>query len=127
MIVRQPLWLAVGWIHADNVIADDKSNDADAGTSHGWRAVERQRPAVLARRPRAPLIVPLFPFPDTSAVVGPDPASNGTPPPDRAGAGAASTVVAVGNGRVGAEVPGGVDGAGPGSGTSSTAVSPVSL
>ena len=32
MIVRQPLWLAVGRIHADSVIAVLRSSDAESAT-----------------------------------------------------------------------------------------------
>src|SRR5262245_66590929 len=96
MIVRQPLWLAVGWIHAISVIPDDSPSDGDDGTL--TRPVEplndNAPPYLPVTHDVPPEIVPLFPFPDTSANVDPDPASNVYPATRPAGAGGASTVVA---------------------------------
>ena len=97
MIVRQPLWLAVGWIHAISVIADDNPSDGDAGTL--TRPVEplndNAPPYLPVVHDVPPEIVPLFAFPDTSTNDDPDPASNVYPATKPAGAGGASSVVAL--------------------------------
>src|SRR5262245_66194542 len=96
MIVRQPLWLAVGWIHAISVIPDDSPSDGDDGTL--TRPVEplndNAPPYLPVTHDVPPEIVPLFPLPDTSANVDPAPASNVYPATRPAGPGGASTALA---------------------------------
>src|SRR4029453_14018755 len=96
MIVPQSLWLAVGSIHAISVIADDNPSDGDAGTL--TRPVEPSNdnapPYLPVVHDAPPVIVPLFPFPDTSTNVDPDPASNVYPATRPGGGGGTSTVVA---------------------------------
>jgi hypothetical protein len=76
-IVRQPLWLAVGWIHADNVIPGVKANDGEAGTF-----TTLFEPLKLKAVPNLPgsqvpfVIVPVFPLPDASATEVPAPSPN---------------------------------------------------
>ena len=97
MIVRHPDCDTVGSIHADNVIADDNLNDADDATcttlldplNHN---APPYRPCVDHD---APVIEPVFPFPDTSATDEPDPASNEYPATNPAGTGEPAGVVAL--------------------------------
>ena len=52
MIVRQPLWLAVGWIQADSVIAVLRSSEAESGTRTGLLV-----PLKLSASPYRPWVV----------------------------------------------------------------------
>ena len=75
MIVRHPLCAAVGWIHADSVIAVLTFSDADPGIA--TRLFVPLKLSAAPYRPLvvhvAPLIVPVLPFPEASATVGPLP------------------------------------------------------
>src|SRR4051794_6356368 len=76
MMVRHPLCVAVGSIHAINVIADDRPNDAEAGTlTRAFVPLKLSAPPYLPETQPAPAIVPSLPLPDVSATVAPEPAS----------------------------------------------------
>jgi hypothetical protein len=93
-IVRHPLWLTDGSIHAANVIADVKLNDADAGTlTRSLDPLKLNAPPNFPGTHVPPEIDPLFPFPDTSANVDPVPASNVYPATNPTGGGDPATVV----------------------------------
>ena len=96
MIVRHPLCAAVGWIHAANVIADDQIQRRRRRHTAPrlLDPLKLNAAAVLARGTHvAPVIVPVFPFPDTSATVVPDPLER-IPRHQPAGGGGARAVVA---------------------------------
>ena len=78
-MVRQPLCAAVGWIHASSVMAAPRFSDAELGHAHqAVDAVEAQRAAEApCGAPGAPpLIVPVLPLPEASAMVVPAPSLN---------------------------------------------------
>src|SRR4051794_16235179 len=94
-MVRQPLWLAVGWIHADRVIPVLRLSAAELATLTRLlvplklRAVPL-RPAVVQV---APASVATFPFPETSALVVPAPSLNAHAPTRPGGVDPAAPVV----------------------------------
>ncbi len=98
MMVRQPLWLAVGMTQADSVIAVVRPSDAESGDpDQAGRAVERQRAAVPARRRPGgtPSTVPVLPLPGRIRGRAAGPSLNAQAPTRPAGGGGASVVVAV--------------------------------
>jgi hypothetical protein len=96
MIVRHPLWFAVGWIHAINVIADVTFNDNDAGAlTRELLPLKLNAAPYLPVTHVAPVIEPVFPFPDTSTTDEPEPASNEYPATNPEGGGGVALVVAV--------------------------------
>src|SRR5215216_647270 len=96
MIVRHPLWSAVGWIHAISVSADVTSSDVDAGTlTRASVPLKLNAPPYLPVTHVAAVIAPMFPLPDTSATDEPEPASNEYPATSPGGGGGVAMVVAV--------------------------------
>ena len=96
MMVRQPLWLAVGWIQAERVIAVVRSSEAESATRTVLFVPLKLR--ALPKRPwvvqLAPVMVPAFPLPEESAVVVPLPSANAQAPTRPGGVGGAAPVVA---------------------------------
>ena len=78
MIVRHPLCVAVGLIHASNVIADDTFSDADEPIL--TTLLTPLKLSALPNRPCvvhvAPVIVPVLLLPETSLTVVPPPSLN---------------------------------------------------
>ena len=96
-IVRHQFWLDVGRIHADTVSAAPTFSDADAGTR--TVLLIPLKLSALPKRPSvdqtAPLIVPVLPRPDASAVVvAPNPSLNPQAPTNPTGSGGVEAVVA---------------------------------
>src|SRR5215212_5171416 len=93
-MVRHPVWLAAGRIHADNVIALPRLRVVELGTRTTLLVPLKLnalpwRPAVLHV---APVIVPTFPLPDPSAVVVPEPSPNAQAPTRPGGTAGAAVV-----------------------------------
>ena len=57
MMVRQPLWLAVGWIHADSVIAELRFSEAELATR-----TKLFVPLKLRALPKRPWVDQVAPF-----------------------------------------------------------------
>jgi hypothetical protein len=78
MTSRQALEAVAGFTHASSVIAVVSWSDVELGTL--TRALEPLKRSALPNFPDAvhvaPEIVPVFPFPDASATVVPEPSSN---------------------------------------------------
>ena len=110
MIVRHPLWLALGRIQAESVIAELRSSEDESATR--TTPFEPLKLSALPNRPWfvqvAPTRVAWFPLPEASAVVAPEPSSKAQAPTRPGGGAVVDRVVAAAAGRVVAEVAGGV-------------------
>src|SRR3954465_7529180 len=97
MMVRQPLWAAVGMIHAESVIPVVRSSEAEPATRPG--PVEPLKLNAPPYRPCAdqvapPTTVPRLPLPEASAALVPVPSLNAHAPTSPGGGGGVFGVVA---------------------------------